>query len=248
MSARRIYRQAAGGKFRPFTVVVKQTDLWIAVPPREFTEALPGRIEQLVWRFRRQLEAYIEGHPEFALTREPCLVESAAPEIVLRMARAANIVGVGPMAAVAGALAEIVGWHLLRDCSQVIVENGGDIFMKVDEPAKVAVLAGESPLSRKMAILVEPGSRPRGICTSSGTSGHAYSEGRADAAVILSPSAALADAAATAMGNLVQGPADLERALAFARNIDGISGAAVICGEQMALWGQIQIRPADGEG
>jgi len=246
MSTRRLYRQAAGSRrFKTFTVTVKETDLWIAVPPDGFNEALPGQIEQLVWRSRRQLESYIEAHPEFAVTREPYLVRGPVPGIVLSMARAGNIAGVGPMAAVAGALAEIVGRWLLQEHSEVIVENGGDIFMKVVEAVKVAVLAGKSPLSNKIALLVDPDTQPCGICTASGTIGHSFSRGRADAAVVLSASAALADAAATAVGNLVQGPADLERALAFARSIEGVTGAVVICGERMALWGQIQIQPLD---
>ncbi len=244
MSGRRLYRRSAGGKkFKSFTVTVKETDLWIAVPPKSFAAALPGEIEQLVWRSRRQLERYIKEHPDFALTREPYLVQGPAPEIALEMARAGNVAGVGPMAAVAGALAEIVGRWLLHRYSEVIVENGGDIFLKTVEPLKVAVLAGKSSLSEKMALLVEPGGRPCGICTASGTSGHSYSRGCADAAVILSPSAPLADAAATAMGNRVRGPGDLEQALTFARSIDGVTGAVAICGEKIALWGRLQLQP-----
>ncbi len=248
MSARRLYRNAAGDKnFRSFTVAVKETDLWIAVPADSYSEALPGRTEELVWRLRRQLESYIETHPDFALTREPYLAEGAAPEVALQMIHAGNTVGVGPMAAVAGALAEAVGERLLRHCSQVIVENGGDIFMNTVEPVRVAVLAGKSPLSKKIALLVEPDGCSCGICTSSGTTGHAYSRGKADAAVILSPSAALADAAATAAGNLVQEPADLEGALSFARSVSGITGALFICGDRIALWGQLQIQPLTWE-
>lgn len=165
MSTRRLYRQAAGSRrFKTFTVTVKETDLWIAMPPDGFNEALPGQIEQLVWRSRRQLESYIEAHPEFAVTREPYLVRGPVPGIVLSMARAGNIAGVGPMAAVAGALAEIVGRWLLQEHSEVIVENGGDIFMKVVEAVKVAVLAGKSPLSNKIALLVDSDTQPCGIC------------------------------------------------------------------------------------
>lgn len=243
MSSRRLYRESAGGKkFETFTVAVKETDLWIAVPRVGFTKALPGAVEQLVWRTRRELESYIEGDPEFARTRDPYLVPEGAPEIALRMARAGNIAGVGPMAAVAGAMAETVGRCLLRHWNEVIVENGGDIFWKGMEPLKVAILAGNSPLNKKIALLVEPAG-PCGLCTSSGTSGHAFSEGRADAAVILSPSAALSDAAATAVANRVRDPDDLERALSLARQIDGVTGAVIICGEQAALWGRLQLQP-----
>lgn len=248
MSARRLYRRTAGGgRFKTFTVTVKESDLWIAVPRKSFSAVLPGQIEQLVWRTRRQLESYIAAHPDFAVTLEPYLVKEPAPGIVLEMARAGNLAGVGPMAAVAGALAEIVGRWLLRERAEVVVENGGDIFMNIVEAVKVAVLAGKSPLSGKIALLVEPGEQPQGISTASGNVGHSYSKGRADAAVILAPSAALADAAATAVGNLVQTPADLERALNLARSIEGVTGAVVICGEKMALWGQVQIQPLDSK-
>ncbi len=244
MSMRRFYRHLAGSaRFETFTVTVKESDLWIAVPRNNFYTALPGHTEQLLWQTRRQLEFYIAAHPDFALTLEPFLVSGAAPEIVQEMARAGNLCGVGPMAAVAGALAEIVGRWLLQDCSEVIVENGGDIFMNIVERANVAILAGKSPLSGKTALIVEPGERPLGISTASGTVGHSYSRGRADAAMVMASSAALADAAATAVGNVVQDPADLDRALDLARSIDGITGAVVICGEKIALWGDVQIQP-----
>ncbi len=246
MSSQRLYRhQILGGRFRTFSVTVKESDLWLAVPSESFNAELPGQIEQLLWRARRELESYIADHPLFAATLDPYLVRGAAPGIVLEMARAGNLCGVGPMAAVAGTLAEYVGRSLLHDRDEVIVENGGDIFLKNVEEVNVAILAGKSPLSGKLALIVEPGGQPWGISTASGTMGHSYSKGRADAAVALSRSAALADAAATAMGNAVQGPADLEQALVLARSIPGVAGAAVICGEKMALWGQIQIRPLD---
>jgi len=110
------------------------------------------------------------------------------------------------MAAVAGALAEIVGRWLLQEHSEVIVENGGDIFMKVVEAVKVAVLAGKSPLSNKIALLVDSDTQPCGICTASARSVIPFSRGRADAAVVLSASAALADAAATGRRQPGAGP------------------------------------------
>lgn len=248
MSSRRLYRRhIRGDRFRTFGVTVKESDLWLAVPRESFSDVLPVQVEQLLWQARRELESYIAAHPEFAVTLEPCLVELTAPKIVLEMVRAGNLCGVGPMAAVAGALAEYVGRCLLQDRDEVIVENGGDIFVKSVEEVNVAILAGKSPLSGKMALVVEPGGLPQGISTASGTMGHSYSKGRADAAVALAPCAALADAAATAIGNAVQGPADLEPALALARSIPGVTGAAVICGEKMALWGQVRIRPIDAK-
>ncbi len=65
--------------------------------------------------------------------------------------------------------------------------------------------------------------------------------GRADAVCIVAASAALADAAATAAGNAVQSALDLEKALAKARAIEGLTGAVIILGDRLAAWGEIQV-------
>jgi ApbE superfamily uncharacterized protein (UPF0280 family) len=243
MNSRRVYRQeATGSRLASFSVAVKETDLWIAVSNSVFDPGMAARVEHLVWKKRHLLEAYLAEHPSFAETLEPCLVEANAPLILHKMVKAANMAGVGPMAAVAGALAEAVGLYLLDVSAEVIVENGGDIFIKTVEPVRVGIYAGRSPLSGRLALQVDPEKTPLGICTSSGTVGPSLSFGCADAAVVLSPSAPLADAVATAMGNLVQGPDDLESALEYALKIEGISGALLICGEKIAVRGDIELK------
>ena len=107
---------------------------------------------------------------------------------------AAQAAGVGPMAAVAGALAEQVGQRLLKSTSEVIIENGGDIFIGARQILTVGVYAGGSPLSLKLGLRIDPAKGIRGICTSSGTVGHSLSFGKADAVCVLSDSCALADA------------------------------------------------------
>ena len=168
-------------------------------------------------------------------------MDSPAPPIALAMARR-QPGRVGPMAAVRG-FAEIVGLALLEYAPEVLVENGGDLFVKASEPVSVSIYAGQSPLSGKLGLLIRPEQTPLGICTSSGTVGPSFSKGQADAAVALSPSVPLADAAATALGNLVQGPGDLEAALEQAQHINGVTGAVVICGDRMAAWGEVSLLP-----
>ncbi len=242
MNASRVYcRLGAGRKHTSFTVTVKETDLFIGISKQAFYESLPREIEQLIWRQRRQIEAFIRRHPDFRTTCRPYFLEGPAPDLILKMVQAGNRAGVGPMAAVAGTLAESVGNSLRQISTEVIVENGGDIFLKVVEPVAVGIFAGKSPLSGKVAISVDPGQTPLGICTSSGTVGHSLSLGRADAAVALAPSAALADAAATALGNLVQSSEDLQPTLAFARRLEGLSGALIICEDKMAVWGEVKL-------
>ncbi len=243
MSSKRIYRSTADGiRLKSFPVTVKETDLWVAVSSNSYYEQLPGETEQLVWQKRLILEAYLEHNPDFAKSFEPFLLQAAAPDIIGSMVKAGNLAGVGPMAAVAGMIAEEAGKHLLQKSPEVIVENGGDIFLKVVKPVNIGIYAGSSPLSGKLALQINPLQTPLGVCTSSGTVGPSHSMGRADAAVVVSESCALADAAATAMGNIVQSPEDLQAALEFAKNIKGVSGALVICSDHVAAWGDIELQ------
>ncbi|HOP68190.1 MAG: UPF0280 family protein [Dethiobacteria bacterium] len=244
MTAKRFYRRGVQNeRFASFQLAVKQTDLWIAVARGSFHPSLPRQVEQEVWRLRRSLELFLEEHPEMAVTLEPYLLTGPAPDLVLEMVRAGNLVGVGPMASVAGAIAERIGRFLMPLSPEVIVENGGDIFISAVEPVLVGVLGAGSSLARKLALLIEPRQTPLGVCTSSGKLGPSHSFGLADAAVALSPSAALADAAATALGNAVRGEEDLEKALELARSIPGLTGALLLCGEKVAAWGDLQLKP-----
>ncbi len=243
MSSKRIYRSTAdGARLKSFPVTVKETDLWVAVSSSSFYEELPEETEQQVWQKRLILEAYLERNPDFAKSLEPFLLQSAAPDIISRMVRAGNLAGVGPMAAVAGMIAEETGKYLLQKSPEVIIENGGDIFLKVIQPVSIGIYAGSSLLSGKLAMQIEPAQTPLGVCTSSGTVGPSYSKGRADAAVVVSDSCALADAAATAMGNLVQNADDLQAALEFAQGVEGVSGALVIYSDKIAAWGDLELQ------
>jgi len=245
MSSRRVYRRdISGSRLTSFSIAVKETDLWIAVNSFSYNENLKSGIEQVIWNRRHQIESYLETHPHLLTALEPFLPADDAPEIVKVMARAGNRAGVGPMAAVAGVIAEEIGQFLLNLSEEVIVENGGDIFIKVSEPVNIGIYAGDSPLSGKLALQIKPGQTPIGVCTSSGTVGPSISFGRADAAIALSQSTPLADAVATALGNRVQGPGELETALEFARKIEGITGALLICGDQIAVWGDIELQKA----
>jgi ApbE superfamily uncharacterized protein (UPF0280 family) len=145
------------------------------------------------------------------------------------------------MAAVAGAIAEMVGMELLQYSDEVIVENGGDIFIKTNVPRKVGIYAGNSPLSGKIAIKIYPEETPAGICTSSGTVGHSLSFGKADAVVVVSRDAFLADAVATAVGNRVKNPSGIKDAVDFAAGIDSVEGVLVIIGDKLGAWGKIEL-------
>lgn len=224
-----------------FTIAIKETDLWIAVSREAFSETFRRDAEAFTRRLRLSLEQYLKQHPCFKESFKPCRWQAGAPPVVCKMAAAAAKTGVGPMAAVAGALAEEVGRFLMTKATEVIVENGGDIFIKAEKPVTVGIYAGSSPLSGHLALKITPGKSPLGVCTSSGTVGHAFSFGRADAATALASSVALADAAATALGNRVHDKKDLEQATLQAAKIEGLSGALLIKDENIAAWGEIEL-------
>jgi len=224
-----------------FEVVVEQTNLYIRAKRNLKEKALRS-----VTKHRRSLEEYIQHHPLFLTTLEPYPVEPTAPAIVREMSEAGCIASTGPMAAVAGAIAEAVGRDLLPFSPEIIVENGGDIFLKTSWKRLVGIYAGESSFTGKIALEIKPGETPLGICTSSASIGHSLSLGCADAVVVLSPSTSLADAAATTIGNMVKNAAAIPRAIDRAKNIPGLRGVIIIVGEEMGMWGRVKIVPITG--
>ncbi|SHF13410.1 UPF0280 family protein [Desulforamulus putei] len=237
---RSLHRQ---GDLIHFQVAVRETDLDIGVRRERFSPELARWVEELVRKERALLEEYISKDPAFKTSLVPHPTEAGAPPLAVEMAEAARLAGVGPMAAVAGAFAQLVGKALARRSRDVIVENGGDIFIKTARPRKVGIFAGPSPFTHRIALEIQPGQTPLGICTSSGTVGHSLSFGKSDAVVILAPSAPLADAVATAAGNLVQREEDVQKAVDFAAAVPGVMGAVAIKGEKLAAWGQIKLVP-----
>jgi ApbE superfamily uncharacterized protein (UPF0280 family) len=235
---RRYRTRMARPGLKGFPVAVKETDLWV-LAARDFST----EVRELVIQERQQLEAYIAGHPGFVTTLTPWPADPFAPPVVREMIEAAAIAGVGPMAAVAGTLAARVGRHLAPLSPEVIVENGGDIFLAIIQPATVALWAGKSPLNQRVGLNLDPSLSPLGVCTSSATVGHSLSFGRADAACVLAPSAALADAAATALGNRVQGPDTIAPALEWVATLPEILGAVIIVGDKLGAWGQVELVP-----
>ena len=221
-----------------FRVTVKETDLFIqALKPLEYIT------RELVLENRGYIENYIKRYPEFARTLKPWRVRGPESKIINEMAIAGEKAGVGPMAAVAGAIAEHVGSGLLKHSDEVVVENGGDIFLRLRNPVSIGIFAGESPLSLRMGICVDSREKPISICTSSGTVGHSLSLGIADAVCVVSDSCSLADAAATSIGNRVTSKAHIQSAIDFGKHIEGVRGIVVIIGDDVGIWGDLEVVP-----
>ncbi len=233
----RTYRNLfSAGDLVFFNVIIKETDLAIKAE-----KDLSSKAVLAVRRARRQIERYIQRHPEFKTALRPIEVDEDGGEVPRAMAEAGAKAGTGPMAAVAGAVAEYAGRSLLEDSQEVVVENGGDVFLRTLKGRTMAVYAGNSPLSGKLGLKIFPSEFPWGICTSSGTVGHSLSFGKADAVVVLSDSTPLADAAATAACNIVKQQQDIQEALDFAQNIPAVLGILVIFGDELGAWGKVEL-------
>jgi uncharacterized protein len=220
-----------------FDITVKETSLNI-----QAEKDLTDMAITFVLACRQHLDAVIHQFPEFATSFSPISTPGhAMPKIINDMIDAGKLAQVGPMAAVAGAVAEYTGTKLLGFSDQVIVENGGDIFIKSDAETIFSIYAGDSPLSMTTRIRVGKNDRPYGICTSSGMFGHSKSFGKADAATVLSDSCILGDAVATKLCNMVQCPADIQDAIRAGKAISGIRGIVIIKGVHMGLWGNLNI-------
>jgi ApbE superfamily uncharacterized protein (UPF0280 family) len=191
-------------------------------------------------RNRFELELYVRANPKFLHTLTP-IPPPKEPLVAKMMAEAATKADVGPMAAVAGALADLAVTDMKQTgCRVAVVENGGEIMADSDQPVDVALAAGEEPLSRRFGFrLIE---FPIAIATSSGRFSHALSFGDAEAATIFAKNATLADAAATTVGNMVKGEnvkATIQAAIERGLSIEGIQGVMVIYKGQVGTGGRI---------
>ena len=224
-----------------FNVTVSETDLFVsAVKPFE------DLTKELILRYRGYIEAYIQTYPEFAKTLKPWHIKGPSPIIIKDMAIAGKNAGVGPMAAVAGAIAENVGLNLLSHTNEVIVENGGDVFLKTNDQVTIGIFAGTSPLNLRIGLRIDSRTRPVSVCTSSGTVGHSLSLGKADAVCAVSGSGSLADAAATSIGNQVKSKTDIQQTISFGKKIKGVTGLVIIMDDKIGIWGELEVVPLKG--
>jgi hypothetical protein len=191
-------------------------------------------------RNRAQLEEYVSAHPKFLYTLKP-VPAPEQPLVAKLMAEAAEKANVGPMAAVAGVLADLAVKDMLSEgCEVAVVEDGGEVSAVSNTPIDVALAAGDEPLSKRFGFRLTE--FPIGVATSSGRFSHALSFGDAEAATVFCRDAGLADAAATAVGNVVKGEdvnAAIERGIAVAKSIVRVEGVLILYKGNVGTWGKI---------
>lgn len=196
--------------------------------------------KESIQRSRFELELYVRANPKFLYTLTP-IPAPKKPLVAKMMAEATQKANVGPMAAVAGAIADLAVQDMLKTgCQVAVVENGGEIMAHSNQPVDVAVAAGNEPLSRRFGFRLTE--FPIGVATSSGRFSHALSFGDAEAATVFCKDATIADAAATAVGNVVKGDdtqvgiqAGIDRGL----SIDGVEGVMIIYKGEVGTAGKI---------
>jgi ApbE superfamily uncharacterized protein (UPF0280 family) len=189
---------------------------------------------------RQQLEEYVKEHPQFLHSLEPVPVDGA-PKVAQLMAEASAKANVGPMAAVAGVLADLAVEEMVGSgCKVAVVENGGEVSAVSDQSIDIGFQAGDEPLSREMGFRLRK--FPTGVATSSGRFSHAFSFGDADAVTVFAVDAGVADAAATAVANLITGDDVrdvIRQGIDHAITIDGVKGVFILYRGVVGKAGQI---------
>lgn len=235
---RRFYRDWIKDKSLYVTqIIANETDIRVTTNKKVDRDF----IEEKIRLCRRDIEKYINKDRRFLTAVKPLSVELDAPLIIKEMADEARKANVGPMATVAGAISESLGRDLLKQgYKDVIVENGGDMFLKTRKSRLIGIYSGRSKLWDNLCLKIKPKETPLGICISSGTIGHSLSFGSADSVVILSKNVSLADAVAAATCNRIKSKQDLARALDFARQIKGVLGVVIILKNNLVSWGKVE--------
>ncbi len=225
---------------RWFCVKFLESDLWIGVDRGSYRASMEADTYAMLVDLRRQMDAYLLMDPQYKTALTPYNAGLEAPNILKEMSRVSHKTGIGPMSAVAGAVAKKVAEFL--GTQEVIVENGGDIYALAASDMDISVFAGQSPLSEKIGLHIPAAEFPLGICTSSGTVGPSLSLGRADAVMIVCKDVLLADSYATAMANRIKTVNDLQSVIDRISDIPEILGAIAVKDDRMAISGRFELR------
>ncbi len=222
----------------------KYSDLLIAVDRESWDPRIPTLAAQALLEAYTRLEGY--KHPEWFSSFSPIAAFPDAPALVHRMSQASEEAGVGPMASVAGAVADLVLERIcasfaLRHCA---VENGGDCAVLCRDPSLIALGAGDSPFSGRLAVELPAGRW--GVATSSGTTGHSVNFGKADACTIVAQSGAEADAWATRCSNAIKDTRGMEAASKLTVGRESIAAFFACAGETMYYRGTLPLVPIGG--
>ena len=245
MYEQRTYRsQFNTSRFTGFEMKHRETDLWIGVDPESYKPEMKEFVAEKIKGLRQKLDEYIQKEPFFKKSLKPFQPEEDAPPKTIEMAQAAQKAGIGPMSTVAGLFAREIGNEITGNFSvnEMVIENGGDIHALLNNELILSVFAGESILSERIGLVIPPEKKKLGICTSAGTVGPSLSYGKADAVVVVCEDILLADAFATAFGNKVKSPDDVEKVINQSEKYPEILSLLIICEDKIGVKGEFEMR------
>lgn len=241
----RTYRERLKkGRWQHFIAAYKETDLWIGVDPTPRLKEMQEFAVNEIITLRKAMDAYLQTDKGYATSLVPYHAKEYAPRIFHQMSEAGEKSGIGPMSAVAGAVARHVALALQANFNiqEIMIENGGDIYADIQEDIDISVFAGQSPLSEKVGLHIEAKETPLGICTSSGTVGPSLSFGKADAVMIICKDVLLADSYATAFANRIQTAEDVDTCITAIGQTEEIIAAIAIKEDKMGVVGKFKLK------
>jgi ApbE superfamily uncharacterized protein (UPF0280 family) len=245
MKAYRNYRYFNDqSKIRFFTVKHFETDIQIGVDHASYKLEMEHFVLDKITQLRKQILLYNQFvNPDFIKTFYPLAAAKEAPEIVQLMCESSMKAGIGPMASVAGAFAEIIGKVILNKFSikEILIENGGDLFIHCREKKVLALYAGKSVFSNKLGVKIPAKTGTFGVATSSASVGHSFSLGKADAVTVICKSSALADAFATAFCNEIHKREDIEQVIHKAKLRKEILGIIIVKSDTLGCYGDFEV-------
>lgn len=232
-----IYRDSIRYKEKHnWRIIYKYSDLLVSCD-----RDLSFKIGRLIKEIYDLLESFIKKEQSFQKSLSPVKIEQNFPDIIKKMCRRAAIFNVGPMAAVAGAVCEYIAAGLDRHCRRLIIENGGDVYIKSNKDVDIGVYLKNVNFKDKIYLKIKAKDTPCGVCSSSGSFGHSLSMGKSDLVAVLSKSTISADAAATAIANKIIKPSDIDENIEHYKTIKDISGILIIKDDRIGLWGNIEL-------
>lgn len=196
-------------------------------------------VEEGIISARSKIQGKIAAVPTFRTSFSPMIPSDDDEDIVASMCMASLAADVGPMASVAGAVGRYAVEHAISlGCGDVIIDNGGDITLRTSGKTRVGIHTGDPDLG-DLVLEVPPHDGIYGVCSSSGRVGHSYSEGMCDVCTVLSPDPVLADACATALGNMIREAADVGPSTEEICAVEGVDGCIAICDGTVSVCGDI---------
>ena len=241
----RTYRNKMGlERFISFNVSNYESDLWVGIDKQSYTHEIKDFVLKRILYYRELINHYSKNHKEFLESHKPVVIFENSPKIVKEMAKAAKKSNIGPMGSVAGAFSEFIAKDIIEkyNVKEIVIENGGDIFLKIETSIIISVFAGKSSLSEKIGIQIPPSSTPCGVCTSAGTIGHSFSYGKADALMIVCKNTLLADVYATKFCNKVIDENSIQPVLEEIKTIPEILSAIIIINDKVGFCGSLEVK------